>query len=116
MKETKDESNNRAAAIYHLVYEHEGFEESAQTLFKLVQNAQKHSPGKRRNLYLDIEGHRNSNGGFDADMVELQKDFILGFLSAYLSEIHCPLFKATNPKPQKNDLPPSLIIKDSENG
>src|SRR5262245_22629465 len=65
------ESEGRAIAIYHRVYPHEGFEESAQILFKLVQRAQLQYPGKRRLLYLDIDGHRNSEGGFDADMLEL---------------------------------------------
>ena len=56
-----------AVALYHIVYNHEGFEESAQALFKLIQRAQSLSPGKKRILYLDIEGHRNSDGSFDND-------------------------------------------------
>ena len=104
-----------AVALYHIVYKHEGFEESAQALFKLIQRAQSLSPGKKRILYLDIEGHRNSDGSFDNDMFELQDEFLLGFLSPYLSEIHCPIFNAANPKSQENDLPPSLIVKDGQN-
>lgn len=64
-----------AIALYHVIYQHEGFDAAAQMLFKLVQDAQQRFPGKRRKLFLDIEGHRNSNGGFDADMVELQERF-----------------------------------------
>lgn len=74
--QSKLESDDRAVAIYHVVYSHEGFEESAQILFKLVQRAQRVMPGKPRQLYLDIEGHRNSEGGFDADMLELQTVFL----------------------------------------
>ena len=106
------ESSAKAIAIYHLVYAHEGFEEAAQTLFTLVQAAQRRHPGKKRNLYLDIEGHRQSGGGFDPDMVELQQEFLLGFLSPYLSEIHAPLVRATNTKPQENALPPTLVIQE----
>jgi len=108
---SKVESDDKAAAIYHVVYSHEKFEESAQILFKLVQRVQNVQPGKKRNLFLDIEGHRNSKGDFDADMLELQENFLLGFLAQFLSEIHCPLFKATNPKPQENVLPAELIIQ-----
>jgi hypothetical protein len=70
----------KAVALYHCVYAHEGFEQSAQRLFQLVHDAQQQHPGKKRVLYLDIDGHRTSEGGFDADMFELQDEFLLGFL------------------------------------
>jgi hypothetical protein len=108
------ESDDRAVAIYHVVYAHEGFEESAHSLFKLVQNAQRKAPGKKRMLFLDIEGHRNDEGGFDADMIELQELFLMGFLSLSLSEIHAPLVKAKNPHPQDNEIPPALVIGDED--
>ena len=110
--QSRIETGDRAVAIYHVVYEHEGFEESARTLFKLVHKAQRQHPGKRRELYLDIEGHRNSEGGFDADMFELQEVFLVGFLSPFLSKIHAPLVKAKNPNPQDNEIPPTLVIQD----
>ena len=113
--EPRFESNGDSVAMYHVIYENEGFEESAQNLFKLVQNAQSLSPGKKRKLFLDIEGHRNSKGGFDADMLELQKEFLLGFLNIYLSEIHSPLGDTMNPMPQENDIPPALILRDERN-
>ena len=114
-QEPKIESSGDAVAIYHIIYENEGFEESAQNLFKLVQKAQSLSPGKKRKLFLDIEGHRVKEGGFDADMLELQKEFLLGFLSSYLSEIHSPLGDTTNPIPQENNIPPELILIDERN-
>jgi hypothetical protein len=110
-KRSRVESSDKAIAIYHVVYAHEGFEESAQTLFTLVREAQRLQPGKQRKLYLDIEGHRQSAGGFDPDMVELQQEFLLGFLSPYLAEIHAPLVRATNTQPQENELPPALVIQ-----
>ena len=109
------QSGGDAVALYHIVYKHEGFEESAQALFKLIEQAQSLSPGKKRILYLYIEGHRNSNGGFDNDMFELQVEFLLGLLSPYLSEIHRPIFNAANPKSQKNDITPILIVQDGLN-
>ena len=108
---SKIESDDRAVAIYHLVYAHEGFEESAQILFKLVQKAQRMKPGRKRKLFLDIEGHRNSEGSFDADMSELQTDFLMGFLSRFLSEIQAPLFSTANQYVQENDIPLELIIQ-----
>ncbi len=106
------EPGNKAVAIYHVVYAHESFEESAQALFKLIQDAQRLQPGERRKLFLDIEGHRTSEGGFDSDMYELREKFLLDFLGQFLSEVHAPLISLKNPKPQSDDIPPALIIQD----
>ena len=48
--QSKIESGDSAVAIYHVVYAHEGFEESAQILFKLIQEAQQKRPGMKRKL------------------------------------------------------------------
>lgn len=101
----------QALAIYHCVLESEGFEETAQILFNLVREAQKKHPGEKRALYIDIEGHRNPSGGFDRDMLELQKEYICGFLLPYLTEVHIPLVKAENSSAQNNNLPDMLLIK-----
>ncbi len=100
--------------IYHVVYPYEGFAESARTLFRLVRRAQAVKPGKNRKLFLDIEGHRNSDGGFDADMLELQNAFLLGFLAPFLSEVRCPLVALRNPGPQDDDIPLELVIEEPE--
>ena len=114
--QSKIESGDSAVAIYHVVYANEGFEKSAQILFKLVQEAQQRKPGRIRKLYLDIEGHRNSEGSFNADMSELQKEFLMRFLSPFLSEIHAPLMSTTNQNPQENDIPPELVIRKKPEG
>src|SRR5687768_6969243 len=85
---SKLDNTDQAVAIYHVVYQREGFEKSAQILFQLVREAQQNYPNKRRALFLDIENHRNEQGGFDADMFELQNHFLIGFLARFLSEIH----------------------------
>ena len=113
---SKIESGDNAVAIYHVVYAHEGFEESAQILFKLIQEAQQKRPGMKRKLYLDIEGHRNSEGRFDAHMSELQQEFLMGFLSRFLAEIHAPLMSTTNQNVQENDIPPELVIQNKYEG
>jgi hypothetical protein len=99
-----------ATAIYHVVYAHETFEQTATTLIDLVRNAQQTHPGTPRWLYLDIEGHRNAQGGFDPDMLELQKEFLMGFLMPFLTKASCPLIQLQNPKPQRNDVPEALKI------
>jgi len=68
-------------------------------------------PGKPRHLYLDIEGHRNENNGFDNDMFELQQEFCIGFLLPWLTTLYIPLgAKIINPGEQREDLPEALLI------
>ena len=110
-KRTKLHGDHRSVALYHVVYRQEGFEQAAQTLFTLVRDAQARFPDRRRMLFLDIEGHRTEEGGFDADMRELQTDFLIGFLGQYVCEIHCPLARAANPKGQDNEIPDNLHIR-----
>jgi len=96
--------------IYHVIFENESFEAAAKTLIKLVYEAQKKEPNRPRCLYLDIEGHRNKEGGYDADMFELQRHFLLAFLMPYLTELHMPLGSVTNKKFQRNDVIGDLKI------
>jgi hypothetical protein len=100
----------KGIAIYHYVFMHEDFDVSATILFNLIKSAQAQFPNRARHLYLDIEGHKNSSGGYDSDMFELQTEFVLGFLSKYLTEIHTPLYHTKNPKLQSNDVPEALSI------
>ena len=104
--------DERAVAIYHCVYEHETFETTAQALFDLVQRAEQQCPGRERRLYLDIDGHKNTKGGFDSDMMEIQTKFLPQALSHHLSEFSTPLGHFANSRPQDNDIPPELIIRD----
>lgn len=100
-------------AIYHVMRAREGFEETAEKLVDLVRHAQQNHPGKPRALFLDIEGHRNKAGGYDHDALELQKEFCLGFLMDYLTELHVPLIegKRTDARgPQRDDLPDEFAV------
>ena len=66
---------------------------------------------------MDIEGHRNDEGGYNRDMFELQRDFLLGFLMPYLTECSVPLIgKVRNRSPQRNDVPERLEIRPASNG
>ena len=100
----------KGVALYHYVYSHENFEETAQMLFKMVKNARDQFPGKPRYLYLDIEGHRNQAGGFDRDMFELQSHFLPEFLGKYLCAFYVPLGDFEHKAPQQEDMPDGLKI------
>ncbi len=102
-------------ALYHRVMRRENFEKAAKDLVSLVYAAEKKEPGKPRTLYLDIDGHRNAQGRFDADMLELQKGFGLRFLLPFLTEVHFPLISDRNKNPQRNDVPERLEISHARN-
>lgn len=62
---------SRGVVLYHIVFSGEDFLTSANILHKIIKSSQEKHPNKKRLLYLDVEGHRNKNGGFDHDMFEL---------------------------------------------
>jgi len=78
----------------------------------MLQSAQMQFPDKKRYLYIDVEGHRNSVGGYDSDMFELQTDFVLGFLMKFFTRIHMPLIDCKNSSHQMNDIPDTFKIID----
>lgn len=104
--------SDRCVALYHFVFADDDFKTSAAHVFSLIQEAQKREPNKRRVLYLDIEGHRQTNGAFDGDSFELQRHFILGLMFQWLAEVHLPLLAVRNPKQQRNDIPDKVEILD----
>lgn len=101
--------------LYHRVMRRENFEKAAKDLFDLLRIAQVKSPNINRILYVDIDDHKNSKGGFDHDMFELQQDFGVGFLGKFFSEVHFPLIDFINPNPQCNDIPADLSIFSPDN-
>ena len=111
-EDSKEKMNGKGIAIYHAVYENETFEQSASIIFKLVKKAQTDFPNQKRFLYLDIDGHKNNLGGYDNDMYELQKHFVIGFISKYISGAHVPLLSFKT-KLQDNDMPDELKIIES---
>jgi hypothetical protein len=97
-------------AIAHRVLAHEDFDRSAQILLQLLNDAQRKFPGAKRSLFLEIDGHRNSNGGFDDDMLDLQSKFMHEFLLQFLTRAVTPLAEFENPKPQNNIIPEELHL------
>jgi hypothetical protein len=100
----------RPIAIAHRVLAHEDFDRTAQILLKLLNNAQRKFPGAKRSLFLGIDGHRNSNGGFDDEMLELQSKFIEEFLLQFTTRVVTPLAEFENPKAQNNEIPEELHL------
>lgn len=101
-------------AIYHVIYENEGFEESAKTIYELLSNAQEKMKDYHRLLYLDIDGHMDEKGMFDEEMRELQEEFVVGTLLPFFHEIHLPLLDIRNPDPQRNDIPKEFRFLSNE--
>jgi len=97
-------------AIAHRVFAGEDFDHTAQILLALLTKAQRQHPGKKRYLYLEIDGHRNSDGGFDNDMFELQSKFMGEFLIQFLTRAESPLGAFQNPNPQTNEVPERLDL------
>ncbi|MEH2042862.1 HNH endonuclease [Nostoc sp.] len=102
--------HSKGVVLYHAVFEEENFEVSVYHIHRLLKIAQDTSPNKKRFLYIDIDGHRNKNGGFDHDMYELQRHFLLGFLAPYFTEIYMPLGLINNKKAQRNNVPETIEI------
>ena len=106
---------DRKNIIYHRIMRRETFEKAAKDLFNLLKATQTKYPDKPRALYVDIDGHRNKAGGFDADMIEIQTEFGIDFLGKFFTEVHFPLVDLINPNPQCNDIPEGLHIFNANN-
>lgn len=102
----------KAFAIYHVIRPADDFDQAAHALLECVQKAQEIAPGAPRALYLDIEGHRNAEGGFDHDMYELQRNYVLEFLGPFLTSVHMPLGNFEPEGVQFDDVPEALEIRD----
>lgn len=101
------DSNN--IVITYRVKENENFETAASKIYKSIYRIQEQNPDKERTLIVEIEGHRNDQGGYDNDMFELQYEFLLKNMMQYLHALHIPLASLTNNKKQK-DLPSDCLV------
>ena len=101
---------SRGVVIYHRVFENEDFVTASTQIYELVRGTQRQFPNRRRVFYIEIDGHLNEEGGWDHDMWELQRYFLLGFMGQFLSEVHTPCWSVTNKRCQRNDLSERLEI------
>lgn len=104
----------KGIGLYHDMRVEEDFAKCATRLFAILKKAAETSPGAPRHLYLDIQGHRDADGDYDADAREIMCDFLPGFLGPYLTEISTPLRQGKNPEPQREDVPRVLTIRDPD--
>lgn len=105
----------KPVTLYHRILRRETFEQAAKDLFNLLKSTQINFPGNPRILYVDIDGHRNKNGGYDIDMLQLQIEFGIDFLGKYFTEIHFPIIEFQNSSNQRDDIPDTLNIFSSKN-
>ncbi len=91
----------KTSLIRCYISEKENFNQAAQKIFNAIVSEEKENPNKKRELVVEIEGHRNKEGGYDRDMFELQYEFLLKSLLPYLYKLHMPLVSVENPKEQE---------------
>lgn len=101
-------------AVYHQMRKDDDFETTAQQLWEIVKLACRDYPQRLVYFYLDIEGHRVAEGGFDHDSFEIQL-FVINKLMPYLFEAHLPLFTMSGEVIKnfdgRSDIPDKLQIR-----
>lgn len=102
-------ANIGANAVYHCVKKNDTFDKSAQDIYNLVVTTKNKQKNKEVHVYVDIDGHRNKNGGFTPDMFELQFDFLVQFLLKYVNSVTIPMGNFSNPQPLL-EMPDALRI------
>lgn len=98
-------------ALYHRMTAADRFEDAAQALLAIVQEAERRWPGRPRHVYLDVDGHRNEVGGFDADAYEWISNFALEFIGPFISELTTPLGRFVPEGEQWDDVPESMEVQ-----
>ncbi|WP_237532731.1 hypothetical protein [Streptomyces sp. SID8352] len=97
-------------ALYHDMAVYENFERCAPRIFAVIHKAQEVKPDAPRILYFDVQGHRNSQNGYDRDSWEMVRHFLPEIALPYLTELHTPMYIAKNPRRQDNKVPADMQI------
>ena len=108
---------DNTVSLYQRVAPETTFDEAAREAFRLVREAQDKYPNWPRVFYLDIEGHKGDQRGYDADFFEFQQEFWFATIAHFVTAFETPLVGGlVNPDLQRNDIPDELSIKlpDSE--
>lgn len=109
-RKKRQPAKQKLTLIYHDMAVYEDFERAAHRIFELVRECARTYPGKPRALVLEVQGHRNEEGGFDHDAWELMRYFLPEQLFPYLTELWTPLMRIRNGKPQREDVPDVLTF------
>jgi len=108
---------DNSVSLYQRVGPETTFNEAATEAFRLIKEAQDQYPNWPRIFYLDIEGHKGEQRGYDADFFEFQQEFWFATIANFVTAFETPLVGGLmNPEPQRNDIPDELSINlpDSE--
>ena len=99
-------------SVYHVVGAGDTFEGAARDVMALLRDSQSQYPDWPRVLYVDIEGHRGPNHGFDDDFIEFQQELLFSTMAPFVTALETPLTgPLLNPDPQRNDVPDELVIR-----
>lgn len=102
---------DNTVSLYQIVGSQESFDEAATAAFALVREAQEKYPDWPRVYYLEIEGHKGAQSGFDEDFFEFQQEFWFQTIAHFVTAFETPMVGALiNPEPQRNDIPDALKV------
>lgn len=106
---------DNSVSVYQRIGPDATFDEAATEAFRLIRDAQRQYPDWPRIYYLDIEGHKGEQKGYDADFFEFQQEFWFSTIAHFVTAFETPLLGGLmNPNPQRNDIPDELSINTSK--
>jgi len=93
--DSDQEENTQTVALYHNIEENKSVLQAVTNIWNLIRDAYTSDKmdvdADTLELYIDIEGHRNDEGGFSEDMYLMQKQLFINILPAFMDSIHFPL-------------------------
>ncbi|MFJ2907397.1 hypothetical protein [Streptomyces sp. NPDC087212] len=106
----KSPAKAKGIALWHDMAVYENFERCAPRIFEIIHKAQSMRPGAPRFLHFDVQGHRNSENGYDRDSWEMINNFLPKEALPYLTELSTPMYTAKNPRRQDNRVPEEMRV------
>lgn len=92
---TSDEFNIKEdvdrIVLFHPIKADEDISDAVDGIWNLLQEAHNEFPGRELSLIIDIEGHRNENGGFTDGMYFLQETLCIPIIAAFVDKLTIPL-------------------------
>lgn len=106
--------NDKDIVLRCNISEKENFEQAAKKIYNLIYTIGKKAPKVPRTLIVEIQGHRNSEGGYDHDMFELQYEFLTKCILPFIHILHIPLISIENPNIQEDLKSQEIMIFESK--
>ena len=102
---------DNTVSLYQIVSAEDSFDAAAAEAFSLLREAQEKYPDWPRVFYLDIEGQKGPQSGFNEDFFEFQQEFWFQTIAHFVTAFETPIVGALiNPNPQQNDIPSELKV------